>query len=96
MKSTFCSDFVNFFSELRVDVIWRYLERMADLTPREHQVAKLVASGYANKEIGRRLKISEQTVKNHMQSIFRKLALNNRVELTIQLTHKSSRLRRVG
>jgi DNA-binding NarL/FixJ family response regulator len=97
MRSTFCSDFVNFFSELRVDVIWRYLERMADLTPpREHQVAKLVASGYANKEIGRRLKISEQTVKNHIQSIFRKLALNNRVELRIQLTHKSSRLRRVG
>ena len=96
MSSTFCSDFVNFSSELRVDVIWRYLGRMADLTPREYQVAKLVASGYANKEIGRRLKISEQTVKNHIQSIFRKLALNNRVELTIQLTHKSSRLRRAG
>ena len=67
---------------------------MSELTPREDEVARMVASGYANKEIGDRLRISEQTVKNHLQSIFRKLALSNRVELTIHLTAKSRKVRR--
>ena len=91
-----CSDFVNFFSKLHADVIWQYLDRMADLTLREREVAKLVASGFTNREIGQRLSISEQTVKNHLQSIFRKLALSNRVELTNHLRRKSLRLRRAG
>ena len=58
---------------------------MDPLTLRENDVAQLVASGLSNQEIGRILKISEQTVKNHLQSIFRKLALENRVELTLRL-----------
>jgi DNA-binding CsgD family transcriptional regulator len=55
------------------------------LTSREHQIARLVASGSSNQEIAARLKISEQTVKNHVQSIFRKLALANRVELALHI-----------
>jgi DNA-binding NarL/FixJ family response regulator len=66
---------------------------MQALTTREYEVAKLAANGSSNKQIGDRLNISEQTVKNHMHSIFRKLALNNRVELTIRIsrrrTHRS-------
>lgn len=58
---------------------------MQGLSPREYQIAQLVASGRSNRQIAERLAISEQTVKNHIQSIFRKLSLNNRVELTIKL-----------
>ena len=57
---------------------------MQALTAREHEVAQLVASGYTNQEIGDRLSISLQTVKNHLQSIFRKLAIANRVELALK------------
>ena len=67
---------------------------MSELTLREYEVARLVATGYSNKQIGDRLKISEQTVKNHLQSIFRKLALSNRVELTIRLSGRHLRERR--
>ena len=67
---------------------------MSELTLREYEVARLVATGYSNKQIGDRLKISEQTVKNHLQSIFRKLALSNRVELTIHLSTRHRRERR--
>lgn len=58
---------------------------MQALSPREYQVARLVASGRSNRQIAERLVISEQTVKNHIQSIFRKLAISNRVELTIRI-----------
>ncbi|MFL6440144.1 MAG: response regulator transcription factor [Terriglobales bacterium] len=68
---------------------------MQELTPREYEVAELAAKGYSNKQIGDRLNISEQTVKNHMHSVFRKLALNNRVELTISIT-RGTRSLRVG
>jgi DNA-binding NarL/FixJ family response regulator len=69
---------------------------MQALTQRESEVARLVADGYSNKEVGNRLSISEQTVKNHIQSIFRKLDLNNRVELTIRMSGRSRRLRAAG
>jgi DNA-binding NarL/FixJ family response regulator len=58
---------------------------MQGLSPREYQVARLVASGRSNRQIAEHLVISEQTVKNHIQSIFRKLAIGNRVELTIRV-----------
>jgi len=58
---------------------------MQALSPRELQVARLVASGRSNREIAEQLILSEQTVKNHVQSIFRKLAVGNRVELTIRM-----------
>ena len=61
---------------------------MQALTFREHEVAQLVASGYTNQEIGDRLGISLQTVKNHLQSIFRKLAVANRVELALRTTKR--------
>lgn len=58
---------------------------MQVLSQRESQVARLVASGRSNREIAKHLVLSEQTVKNHIQSIFRKLAVGNRVELTIRI-----------
>lgn len=52
-----------------------------NLTPRERQVAKLVAEGLTNKSIGQCLYIGERTVQSHLSSIFRKLGLTRRAEL---------------
>ena len=51
-----------------------------DLTAREREVLALVASGLTNKEIGSKLAIAENTVKNHLKSILGKLHLDNRVQ----------------
>jgi two-component system, NarL family, response regulator YdfI len=50
------------------------------LTKRETQILQCLAEGFTNKEIAVRLKISPQTVKFHVASIFSKLAINNRTE----------------
>lgn len=50
------------------------------LTARELEVLKLVAEGRANREIARRLYISENTVKNHIRNILDKLQLHSRME----------------
>ncbi|MEI2765984.1 MAG: response regulator transcription factor [Dermatophilaceae bacterium] len=50
------------------------------LTDREVQVLGLVARGMANREIGRELFISENTVKNHVRNILEKLSLHSRME----------------
>lgn len=51
------------------------------LSPRERQVIYLVASGYTNKEIARRLSLSIRTVERHSTSIMNKLGLQKRAEL---------------
>jgi DNA-binding NarL/FixJ family response regulator len=55
----------------------------SDLTPREREVLRLVASGRANKEIGAQLGISERTVKTHISNIFSKLELTDRTQAAI-------------
>jgi two-component system, NarL family, nitrate/nitrite response regulator NarL len=52
------------------------------ITPREMQILKAAVSGYLNKEIAGQYHISEQTVKHHLTSIFDKLGVCNRIELT--------------
>jgi DNA-binding NarL/FixJ family response regulator len=51
---------------------------MSKLTPREYQVAMLVARGLSNKEIARQLELSGGTVKLHVHSILRKLGSTKR------------------
>ncbi|HEU5425101.1 MAG TPA: response regulator transcription factor, partial [Nitrolancea sp.] len=53
------------------------------LTPREVEILDCVAHGNSNKEIARLLNISDQTVKNHITSILRKLAVNDRTQAVI-------------
>ncbi len=53
------------------------------LSPREIEVLDLVASGRTNKEIAVKLNISNQTVKNHISSILRKLAVNDRTQAVV-------------
>jgi DNA-binding CsgD family transcriptional regulator len=56
------------------------------LTAREKQIALLVAQGLSNPQISARLRIAEQTVKNHLRGVFRKLAVKNRVQLTLKMS----------
>jgi two-component system NarL family response regulator len=53
------------------------------LTGRERQVLELLAGGLANKEIAYQLRISENTVKNHLRNILEKLHLQNRVQAAL-------------
>ena len=52
------------------------------LTPREREVLRFIARGYAYKEAGRELHISVRTVETHVSSVLRKLQLSSRYELT--------------
>lgn len=55
------------------------------LSPREAQVARLVAAGRSNKEVADSLFISERTVKAHLGTIFDKLAVRDRLQLVLRL-----------
>jgi len=52
------------------------------LTSREREVLRLIARGYAYKEIARELYISVKTVETHVSAVLRKLQLSNRYQLT--------------
>jgi len=53
---------------------------LESLTERERQVLALVAEGLPNKQIGRRLEISEKTVKAHLTSAFRTIGVDDRMQ----------------
>jgi DNA-binding NarL/FixJ family response regulator len=55
----------------------------APLSNREIEILDYIARGNSNKEIARALKISDQTVKNHITSILRKLAVNDRTAAVV-------------
>ena len=55
------------------------------LTRREQQVLSLVTTGLANKEIGRKLGLSERTVKFHVSSLLLKFKVKSRMQLSISL-----------
>ncbi|HEY3528323.1 MAG TPA: response regulator transcription factor [Nocardioides sp.] len=55
----------------------------ADLTPRESEVLALVRQGLANKQIARRLGISERTVKAHLTSTFQRIGVVDRTQAAL-------------
>jgi len=55
----------------------------APLTARETQILNYVAEGNSNKQIARILQISEQTIKNHVSAILRKLNANDRAHAVV-------------
>ncbi len=57
------------------------------LSEREKEIVQLVAQGFRNREIGEKLFISEQTVKNHLHNIFDKLGVSDRLELALYAIH---------
>jgi two-component system nitrate/nitrite response regulator NarL len=59
-----------------------FVERSASaLTDRERQIMRLVSEGLSNKEIGRRLNLTDGTIKVHLHNIFQKLEVSNRTAL---------------
>jgi DNA-binding NarL/FixJ family response regulator len=78
------------FSE---DMASQVLHTMADeaqpsaslerLSPREREIAALVARGLKNRDMAREISISENTVKRHLQSIFSKTGTHDRLELAV-------------
>jgi DNA-binding NarL/FixJ family response regulator len=55
----------------------------APLSPREVEILDNIAQGMTNKQVAYNLSISEQTVKNHMSSILRKLSVNDRTQAVV-------------
>jgi PAS domain S-box-containing protein len=56
------------------------LDPPPDLTPRQHEVLELIASGRSTAEIARELTLSTETVRNHLRSLLRELNAHTRVE----------------
>ncbi|MCD2186978.1 response regulator [Actinomycetospora soli] len=57
--------------------------RTVDLTDRESEVLLLVADGLGNKQIARRLAITERTVKNHLTHIYQRLGVTDRTQAAL-------------
>ena len=53
------------------------------LTPREREIVELVAHGLRNAEVAKKLSITEDTVKSHLNNVFQKLNVRDRVQLTL-------------
>jgi DNA-binding NarL/FixJ family response regulator len=60
------------------------------LTPREHEITTLATAGLSNKEIARRLHLTEGTVKSHLHNIYQKAGAKNRTTLTARLHGRST------
>lgn len=58
------------------------------LTAREREVCLLVANAHSNKEVARRLDVTERTVKAHLGSAFEKLQVRDRVQLTLLINQQ--------
>jgi len=63
-----------------LNTVVRRKKNKEDLTPREQEVLHILAKGCTNKEIAQDLFISEQTVKSHLNRIFKKLDVSRRLE----------------
>jgi DNA-binding NarL/FixJ family response regulator len=56
---------------------------LAQLSAREEEVLKLLATGETNRQIARRLYVSEETIKSHVAAIFRKLEVSDRTRAAV-------------
>jgi DNA-binding CsgD family transcriptional regulator len=59
------------------------LSPAASLSDREREVMALLGAGLANKQIARRLEISEKTVKSHLTSVYRQIDVASRTEAVV-------------
>ena len=61
---------------------------VARLTPREREIIDAILGAASNRVIAERLGISEQSVKNRLTGLYKKLGVGNRVELILVLMNK--------
>jgi len=78
---------------LEVDAVRRRLEdplaadpRLAELTPQERRVLRLVSAGWTNRQIGRELHLAEKTVKNYVSNVLAKLGFSSRTQAALFTT----------
>jgi two-component system, NarL family, nitrate/nitrite response regulator NarL len=72
-------------AQMRQKAVSRKADGISDLTTREEEILAQVALGLTNKEIAKRLKLSEKTVKHYMTNVMQKLQVRNRVEAAMHL-----------
>ncbi|TWV56745.1 response regulator transcription factor [Streptomyces misionensis] len=60
---------------------------LASLSPRERDILALIGDGLTNREIGRKLYLSEKTVKNHISRLLAKLGVQRRVQAAVLASH---------
>ncbi|MHA5054376.1 response regulator [Streptomyces sp. SD15] len=60
---------------------------LASLSPRERDILGLIGDGLTNREIGKRLYLSEKTVKNHISRLLAKLGVQRRVQAAVLASH---------
>ncbi len=66
---------------------------LASLSPRERDILALIGDGLTNREIGRKLYLSEKTVKNHISRLLAKLGVQRRVQAAVLASHLEQPLR---
>jgi DNA-binding NarL/FixJ family response regulator len=81
-------------AQICIDSSVRALAKRLGARPSEARVGLLLMQGFGNKDIARKLNISESTVKAHVSSLLRLSNLNNRVQLTNLLFEVSPELNR--
>lgn len=64
---------------------------LASLSPRERDILALIGDGLTNREIGKRLYLSEKTVKNHISRMLAKLGVQRRVQAAVLASHLEPR-----
>lgn len=55
------------------------------LTPREREIFELLIDNYNTKDIAKKLRISEKTVRNHISNVMQKLGVNGRASAVVEL-----------
>jgi len=63
----------------------------SELSTRQREVIRLVCSGLSNREIAKKLDLTEGTIKIHLHSIYAKLGVRSRIEVMIALSDYRSR-----
>jgi DNA-binding NarL/FixJ family response regulator len=69
---------------------------LAGLSPREREILALIGEGLTNREIGKRLYLSEKTVKNHISRLLAKLGVERRIQAAVIATQAQDRLKQEG
>jgi DNA-binding NarL/FixJ family response regulator len=72
------------------------LDDRSGLSGRERQITILIMRGLKNKEIARRMFITEQTVKNHVHNVFEKLGVGDRLELALYAVYHNMHMPSIG
>lgn len=70
-----------FVARLQMSLPGERLQRISDFSPRQQQLAGLIRQGLSNKEVAARLNLSEQTVKNHVHRMLRKVGASDRLTM---------------